>query len=54
MLQHATLLLDSSLEKCHWDLAKDLVRFLKAIGMYYDQGCAFTLFAPTCSYSPLA
>ncbi|XP_074641700.1 guanine nucleotide exchange factor subunit RIC1-like [Tubulanus polymorphus] len=29
--QHATLLLDSALEQCKWDLARDLVRFLKAI-----------------------
>ena len=29
--QHATLLLDASLEQCCWDLARDLVRFLKAI-----------------------
>ncbi|XP_033737683.1 RAB6A-GEF complex partner protein 1-like [Pecten maximus] len=29
--QHATLLLDSSLDKGKWDLARDLVRFLKAI-----------------------
>ena len=31
--QHATLLLDASLDQCSWDLARDLVRFLKAIGM---------------------
>ena len=30
--QHATLLLDAALEHSHWQLAKDLVRFLKAIG----------------------
>ena len=30
--QHATLLLDAALEHCQWQLAKDLVRFLKAIG----------------------
>ena len=30
--QQATLLLDAALEQCKWDLAKDLVRFLKAIG----------------------
>ena len=30
--QHATLLLDASLEQYCWDLARDLVRFLKAIG----------------------
>ena len=30
--QHATLLLDASLEQCCWDLARDIVRFLKAIG----------------------
>ncbi len=29
--QHATLLLDSALEHNKWDLARDLVRFLKAI-----------------------
>lgn len=29
--QHATLLLDSAVEACHWELAQDLVRFLKAI-----------------------
>lgn len=29
--QHATLLLDQSLERGKWDLARDLVRFLKAI-----------------------
>lgn len=32
LFQHATLLLDQSLEKRKWDLARDLVRFLKAIG----------------------
>ncbi|XP_066298790.1 guanine nucleotide exchange factor subunit RIC1-like isoform X3 [Branchiostoma lanceolatum] len=30
--QHATLLLDASLDKGKWELAKDLVRFLRAIG----------------------
>ncbi|KAL4236739.1 WD40 repeat protein [Mactra antiquata] len=29
--QHATLLLDSAVENKHWELAQDLVRFLKAI-----------------------
>ena len=29
--QHATLLLDAALEACHWDMARDLLRFLKAI-----------------------
>ena len=30
-MQHATLLLDSSVENKHWDLAQDIVRFLKSI-----------------------
>jgi len=30
--KYATLLLDSALDSCQWDLSKDLVRFLKAIG----------------------
>ena len=30
--QHATLLLDSALNNSCWDLCRDLVRFLKAIG----------------------
>ncbi|XP_015368473.1 PREDICTED: guanine nucleotide exchange factor subunit Rich [Diuraphis noxia] len=29
--KYATLLLDSALDSCQWDLSKDLVRFLKAI-----------------------
>ncbi|XP_026289117.1 guanine nucleotide exchange factor subunit Rich isoform X1 [Frankliniella occidentalis] len=29
--QYATLLLDAALENCHWELSKDLVRFLRAI-----------------------
>lgn len=29
--QYATLLLDTALDQCKWDLAKDLVRFLRAI-----------------------
>lgn len=29
--QYATLLLDAALENCSWDLAKELVRFLRAI-----------------------
>ena len=32
--QHATLLLDAALEACQWDMAKDLLRFLKAIGKH--------------------
>lgn len=32
--QHATILLDSALEQSKWELAKDLVRFLRAIGKY--------------------
>ena len=31
-IQHATLLLDSALDKEAWEIAHDLVRFLKAIG----------------------
>lgn len=34
LFQHATLLLDQSLERGKWDLARDLVRFLKAIGNF--------------------
>lgn len=42
--QHATLLLDAALEQGRWELSKDLVRFLRAIGknkcfvkfIYYD------------------
>ena len=30
--QYATLLLDAALEQCKWELSKDLVRFLRAIG----------------------
>lgn len=33
--QFATVLLDTSLEHNKWDLARDLVRFLRAIGGYY-------------------
>ena len=29
---HATLLLDAALDKCAWDLARELVRFLRTIG----------------------
>ena len=32
LFQHATLLLDRSLENRKWELVRDLVRFLKAIG----------------------
>lgn len=32
--QHATLLLDAALEQGRWELSKDLVRFLRAIGKY--------------------
>jgi len=31
-VQHATMLLDAALENCSWDLARELVRFLMAIG----------------------
>lgn len=31
--QYATLLLDTALEQSKWELAKDLVRFLRAIGI---------------------
>jgi hypothetical protein len=30
--QYATLLLDAALHQCKWELSKDLVRFLRAIG----------------------
>lgn len=30
--QYATMLLDSTLDNGKWELSKDLVRFLKAIG----------------------
>lgn len=30
--QYATILLETALEEEKWDLAKDLVRFLRAIG----------------------
>lgn len=30
--QYATILLETALEQQKWDLAKDLVRFLRAIG----------------------
>ena len=30
-LQHATQLLDTALECCHWGLCSDLLRFLRAI-----------------------
>ena len=29
---HATLLLDAALDSCSWELAKELVRFLRTIG----------------------
>ena len=29
---HATLLLDSALDTCSWDLAHEIVRYLKTIG----------------------
>ena len=29
---HATLLLDAALDRCSWDLARELVRFLRTIG----------------------
>jgi hypothetical protein len=29
---HATLLLDAALDSCSWDLAKELIRFLRTIG----------------------
>ena len=29
--QYATILLDAALEQCAWTLAKDLIRFLRAI-----------------------
>ena len=32
MFQHATSLLDAALDESAWDLARDLVRFLSAIG----------------------
>jgi hypothetical protein len=32
--QYATLLLDTALQYSKWELAKDLVRFLRAIGMF--------------------
>lgn len=34
LLKHATLLLDAAIEDSQWELAQDLVRFLKAIGMW--------------------
>lgn len=34
--QHATLLLDAALEQGRWELSKDLVRFLRAIGNIKD------------------
>lgn len=30
--QHATLLLDAALEKCEWQLCRDILRFLRSIG----------------------
>lgn len=32
--QFATILLETALEEEKWELAKELVRFLRAIGMY--------------------
>lgn len=32
--QYATLLLDAALDHCKWELSKDLVRFLRAIGKH--------------------
>ena len=40
--QHATLLLDAALEHCQWQLAKDLVRFLKAIGQRVSVFCTIS------------
>jgi hypothetical protein len=31
---HATLLLDAALDRCSWDLARELVRFLRTIGNF--------------------
>ena len=31
---HATLLLDAALDRCSWDLARELVRFLRTIGIF--------------------
>lgn len=33
--QYATILLETALEQQKWDLAKDLVRFLRAIGKHF-------------------
>ena len=32
---HATLLLDAALDRCSWDLARELVRFLRTIGTIF-------------------
>jgi len=37
--QHATLLLDAALEQGRWELSRDLVRFLRAIGKYLYKFC---------------
>lgn len=37
--QFATILLETALEQEKWELAKELVRFLRAIGMYIVNSC---------------
>ena len=39
--QYATILLDAALENCCWDLAKDLVRFLRAIDPSDAESCGW-------------
>lgn len=50
--QYATLLLDAALENCHWELSKDLVRFLRAIDPNDVESprASFVLPGPTLRY----
>lgn len=53
--QHATILLDTALDQSKWELAKDLVRFLRAIGMSYIKKCScfeFVILDPNDVESP--
>lgn len=45
--QYATLLLDAALENCHWELSKDLVRFLRAIDPNDVESPRASFIAPT-------
>lgn len=53
--QHATLLLDAALEQGRWELSRDLVRFLRAIGKYFftsTENYTYIIF-PKFTFKPL-